>query len=145
MYGLLIILMMETIRTSETLVDSQSTWHYNPEDSHLHAIVMKTCEEVVRLKSNFMEQFLFENLTVTCVHRPHLTPCVTFYNTLGFVVRSLFRLLPNVQNGGCLIYSQLPSISGGLLSHSQFREEPHHDAKKPTCHDGTDIHSIIAK
>jgi hypothetical protein len=29
--------MMEAVRTSETLVNlHQSTWHYNPEDSHLH-------------------------------------------------------------------------------------------------------------
>jgi hypothetical protein len=30
-------LMMEAARTSETLVNFyQTTWHYNPEDSHLH-------------------------------------------------------------------------------------------------------------
>jgi hypothetical protein len=36
MRGLLITLMMEAARTSETLVNFyQTTWHYNPEDSHL--------------------------------------------------------------------------------------------------------------
>jgi hypothetical protein len=34
----LIALMMEAVQTSETLVNSyQSTWRYNPEDSHLHS------------------------------------------------------------------------------------------------------------
>jgi hypothetical protein len=33
----LIALMMEAARTSETLVNFyQTTWRYNPEDSHLH-------------------------------------------------------------------------------------------------------------
>jgi hypothetical protein len=32
-----IALLMEAARTSETLVNFyQTTWHYNPEDSHLH-------------------------------------------------------------------------------------------------------------
>jgi hypothetical protein len=32
----LIALMMEAVRTSEMFLNSyQSTWHYNPEDSHL--------------------------------------------------------------------------------------------------------------
>jgi hypothetical protein len=32
----IIALMMEAVQTSETLVNSyKSTWHYNPEDSHL--------------------------------------------------------------------------------------------------------------
>jgi hypothetical protein len=36
MRGLLITLMMEAARTSETLVNFyQTTWCYNPEDSHL--------------------------------------------------------------------------------------------------------------
>jgi hypothetical protein len=33
-------LMMEAASTSETLVNFyQTTWHYNPEDSHLHASI----------------------------------------------------------------------------------------------------------
>jgi hypothetical protein len=33
----IIWVMMEAARTSETLVNFyQTTWHYNPEDSHLH-------------------------------------------------------------------------------------------------------------
>jgi hypothetical protein len=28
--------MMEAVQTSETLVNYQFTWRYNPEDSHLH-------------------------------------------------------------------------------------------------------------
>jgi hypothetical protein len=35
--GLLVALMMEAASTSETLVNFyQTTWRYNPEDSHLH-------------------------------------------------------------------------------------------------------------
>jgi hypothetical protein len=46
-YGLLIALMMEVRSTSETLVNFyQTTWHYNPEDNHLH-----TCHRE-NLKSN---------------------------------------------------------------------------------------------
>jgi hypothetical protein len=33
-----LIALMEAARTSETLVNFyQTTWHYNPEDSHLYA------------------------------------------------------------------------------------------------------------
>jgi hypothetical protein len=36
-YQRFIALMMEAARTSETLVNFyQTTWHYKPEDSHLH-------------------------------------------------------------------------------------------------------------
>jgi hypothetical protein len=39
--GLLITLMMEAASTSETLVNFyQTTWRYNPEDSHLHNAMM---------------------------------------------------------------------------------------------------------
>jgi hypothetical protein len=38
--GLLIALMMEAARTSETLVNFyQTTRRYNPEDSHLHNLI----------------------------------------------------------------------------------------------------------
>jgi hypothetical protein len=50
--------MMEAARTSETLVDFyQTTWHYDPEDSHLHA----HCHE--NLKS-YMSLMLFVTSTV---------------------------------------------------------------------------------
>jgi hypothetical protein len=40
-HGLLIALMMEAARTSETLVNFyQTTRRYNPEDSHLHTAVL---------------------------------------------------------------------------------------------------------
>jgi hypothetical protein len=49
--------MKEAIQTSETLVKFyQSTWHYNPEDSHLHT----HCHE--NLKSHHI--YHFGNLSI---------------------------------------------------------------------------------
>jgi hypothetical protein len=46
--GLLIALMMEAARTSETLVNFyQTTRRYNPEDSHLHTVVVSVLPFII--------------------------------------------------------------------------------------------------
>jgi hypothetical protein len=43
--SLLITLLMEAVQTSETVVNLyQSSWHYNPSDSHLHSKKLKLKE-----------------------------------------------------------------------------------------------------
>jgi hypothetical protein len=59
-HGLLIALMMEAARTSETLVNFyQTTWRYNPEDSHLRT----HCRENVK---SYLIHFLFRSNGVFC-------------------------------------------------------------------------------
>jgi hypothetical protein len=49
--GLLIVLMIEAARTSETLVNFyQTTWCYNPEDSHLHTLRRENLKSYLPLK-----------------------------------------------------------------------------------------------
>jgi hypothetical protein len=61
--GLLIALMMEAARTSETLVNFyQTTQRYNPEDIHLRTHCHENLKSyLLILLSNFLQYFLSQN------------------------------------------------------------------------------------
>jgi hypothetical protein len=75
-HSLLIALMMEAARTSETLVNLyQSTWHYNPEDSHLRFNCFYQC---ITIYKKFISILIFFSKTV--LHAAN-TDCIKNYNT----------------------------------------------------------------
>jgi hypothetical protein len=80
----MIALMMETERTSETLVNFyQTTWRYNPEDSHL----LCTCSSRSSLSEDHLES-------------PSIS--VVFSATIGPEVPLLEHCCPTMGRGNCL-------------------------------------------
>jgi hypothetical protein len=58
-----ITLMMESVQTSETAVNSyQSTWHYNPEDRHLHSHCCESLKSYKVCLPPAAEVFLCHNM-----------------------------------------------------------------------------------
>jgi hypothetical protein len=77
--GVLIALMSEAARTSETSVNYHTTWRNNPEDSHLHTIALHTLTPCV-FKINLMSSSICAKVfqVVSSLQLFRLNFCVYF-------------------------------------------------------------------
>jgi hypothetical protein len=76
----IITLMMEAVRTSETLVYSETTRHYSAEGCHPHICQKFVSTDHVKI-TNFTEQNLHETLIVAQLMKQF----PTFYQTQKFI------------------------------------------------------------